>query len=214
MRRPFLLLALLLIVQQTTSQSGVWIGVGYSAEAGGIRVANLPYGSPAEKAGIRIGDLIVAMDAQPFAADRNLAEQQFRDFVATHAAGDEIPVRVVRDSNPIDVRVKIERRPLGVGLKTYSKGDQISREFSKRSWPEEELALQLIQEFKINDDYMPAIDSGFRAPHTFSTIRFNSARLRPPASIMLQLLQRGGIRSRYCARPPNGWMRISPRLLL
>src|SRR5262245_7215183 len=95
---------LLLLTQQATSQSGVWLGVGFSAEREGIRVATLPYGSPAETAGIRIGDIIAAIDERP-----TLTEQQFRDIVSVHNAGDEVLVRVLRDSNPMDIRVRVER---------------------------------------------------------------------------------------------------------
>src|SRR6266436_4093665 len=77
------LILLLFLTQRATPQSSVWIGVGYSAEAEGIRVTSLPYGSPAEKAGIRVGDLIVAVDERPAITD-----QQFRDVVSVHTAGD------------------------------------------------------------------------------------------------------------------------------
>jgi hypothetical protein len=136
----------------------VWIGIGFAAEknipaaAGtasefGFRVQALPYSSPAAKAGVLVDDIIIALDGREFHGDPASAEQEFRDSITSHAAGDEVTLRVFRDK-VIDIKVPVAERPLGIGAVK-----EFSGSFPKVNRPEEELANRLVDEFKISKDY-------------------------------------------------------------
>jgi hypothetical protein len=150
-------LAILLTIALTVSsatfalQGMVWIGAGITldATAHGLRIISLPYGSPAEKAGVLIDDIIVGLDGHDFTAEPAALDGQFRTAIMQHKAGDTITLRIVRNGagqSPMDIPVAVENRPVATGaVKAYS--------ISKVNWPEEELARALVDRFKIGDAY-------------------------------------------------------------
>ncbi len=70
------------------------------APGGGARVLGVIPGSPADKAGIREGDVIVAVDGEPV---RELFDLTFR--VGQHRPGDTGPVEVLRDGERVTLEV-------------------------------------------------------------------------------------------------------------
>src|SRR5438270_13864575 len=82
---------LLLSAQIARRGPPVWIGVGFTVEKSGVRVTTLPYDSPADKAGLRINDLIIGVNGSAGGVDFTLEpaalERQFRAFIANHEAG-------------------------------------------------------------------------------------------------------------------------------
>ncbi len=73
----------------------------------GVRVmrfpSNLP--SPAQTAGIRVGDLIVAFDEVPVSDVAKLIR-----LIGESKVGQTVTVRIERDSKPLDIEVRLERR--------------------------------------------------------------------------------------------------------
>jgi hypothetical protein len=142
----------------------VWVGIGFVLEKEippvegtkaelGLRVTELPYGSPAGRAGVLVNDIIVGMDGHDFSAEPAGLEGQFRESILQRAPGDEITFRVVRDG-VVEIKVRVEERPVGLGgIKEYSSFDELERTFPKVSRPEEQLANTLIDEFKIGEGY-------------------------------------------------------------
>lgn len=142
----------------------VWIGIAFTpvknipAQEGttapfGFRVDALPYFSPAAKAGVLAGDIIVGLDGQDFHGEPAEVEEQFRESILKHAAGDEVTLRLIRDK-VIEIKVPVEERPLGIGaVKEYSALDTVEQAFPKVSQSEEQLANALIDQFKIAADY-------------------------------------------------------------
>jgi S1-C subfamily serine protease len=63
-------------------------------------------GSPAEQAGLREGDEIVAIDDEPVDGDRDLAEQ-----ILPHMPGDKITLRVLRGDSTLEVEVTLGTLP-------------------------------------------------------------------------------------------------------
>jgi S1-C subfamily serine protease len=63
-------------------------------------------GSPADKAGLREGDEIVAIDDQPVNGDRDLAEQ-----ILPHMPGDTIKLKVLRGDSTLEVDVTLGTLP-------------------------------------------------------------------------------------------------------
>jgi S1-C subfamily serine protease len=63
-------------------------------------------GSPAAKAGIKVGDVVVAIDGEPITGPAGLVAT-IRDFTP----GDSTEVSLVRDGDPADVTVVVGQRP-------------------------------------------------------------------------------------------------------
>ncbi len=102
-----------------------WIGVYYTAISPAIaETENLPVdygallaasgdgqsaifpGSPAEAAGLRDGDIIVALDGEQIDADTDLAT-----LTLPHAPGDTVTLRILRDNSTTDVQVTLGTLP-------------------------------------------------------------------------------------------------------
>ncbi len=71
-------------------------------EAGGALVASVQDGSPASKAGVKAGDVIMAYDGKKVARSEDLPR-----LVAATAVGREVPITVVRDGKPTTLNVKV-----------------------------------------------------------------------------------------------------------
>lgn len=72
----------------------------------GVLVQGLPAGTPAAQAGVRQGDVIVALDGEPIATVEDLYAA-LRDY----APGDTARVTLVRDGDRSTVRVRLGRLP-------------------------------------------------------------------------------------------------------
>lgn len=75
------------------------------AASGGVKLADVRPGSPAERGGIRKGDIIVSMAGVSI---NNLYDMTF--VLREHKPGETIEVTVLRDDRPVTRRVTLERR--------------------------------------------------------------------------------------------------------
>lgn len=73
---------------------------------GGVRVVAVRPGTPAEKAGLRPGDVIVSFDGQPVRDSAHL-----RQVLAAHAPGDSVTVSVRRGEQQLDLQVDLSSMP-------------------------------------------------------------------------------------------------------
>jgi serine protease Do len=71
----------------------------------GVKFAGISPGSPAERAGLRAGDVMVEFDGKPI---QNLYD--FTYALREKKPGDEVKVKVLRDGKPLEATVKLERR--------------------------------------------------------------------------------------------------------
>jgi S1-C subfamily serine protease len=83
---------------------GVNLG-GAESNGGGVRVEGVSPGGPAAEAGVKSGDVIVAIQAKPVATGRELVRA-----MESIEPGDKVALRVRRDGKPVEVTV--EARPL------------------------------------------------------------------------------------------------------
>jgi S1-C subfamily serine protease len=77
--------------------------------ASGSVVTKLMPDGPADRAGIKLGDVVLKF------GDRELfgnASRQLRQFVVDTPPGQEAVLHVIRGKEPVDVTVKIGKRPL------------------------------------------------------------------------------------------------------
>ena len=91
-------------------------GSGYGAYFGsvpdfghqgdGVRFDDIQEGSPAHKAGLQAGDVLVYFNGREIDT-----LQDFTDALRRHEPGDEVPVVVMRDGKIVETRVELARRP-------------------------------------------------------------------------------------------------------
>jgi len=71
----------------------------------GVKFADVREGSPAAKAGLKAGDVLIEFDGKPI---KNLYD--FTYALRGKRAGDQVEVRVLRDGKPVAARVLLEQR--------------------------------------------------------------------------------------------------------
>jgi serine protease Do len=105
-------------LKDTGEVSRGWLGVGiqnltpelaeyYGIEAReGVLVTQIYAGDPADQAGIKEGDIIIAVDDKPIASSRELSRT-----VAEADVGSKINITLLREGHEKKVRVKLAKRP-------------------------------------------------------------------------------------------------------
>lgn len=118
---PALLLACLAATGQEQENRRVWIGIRMTLYTKGIkhddksyphaiRVHSVVTGSPAEKAGLQAGDLIVAAEGIDFSGPAETLFNRFREGLLKHKAGDVIRITVFRDG--VERRAELAGKPI------------------------------------------------------------------------------------------------------
>ncbi len=72
----------------------------------GAIVQDVEPGSPADEAGLRPGDLIVAVDDEDVGSDNDLA-----DLIGEYEPGDKVDLTIIRQGRERTIRVKLGRHP-------------------------------------------------------------------------------------------------------
>jgi hypothetical protein len=103
------------VVEDKPQSSGSNSGGGYGAYFGsipdfgqvenGVKFSDVKPGSPAAKAGLRGGDVLVQFGSQPI---KNLYD--FTDALRRSKVGDVVEVKVMREGKPLSVSVTLEQR--------------------------------------------------------------------------------------------------------
>jgi serine protease Do len=83
-----------------------YIGIRGRATGLGVELTDLHAGGPAERAGLRVGDVVEEIDGTPVHTLGGLLAE-----VERRAVGDSVDLRVLRDGTTIDVVVRLEERP-------------------------------------------------------------------------------------------------------
>jgi putative serine protease PepD len=82
------------------------IRVGDAANAAGAQVSSVTSGSPAEKAGLKAGDVITALDGKPITKADDLTAA-----VSAHAPNDKVTLTITRDGKSQSIDVTLGVRP-------------------------------------------------------------------------------------------------------
>jgi serine protease Do len=85
---------------------GGFLGVGIQETAEGVEVTRIAPDSPAEKAGIKTGDVVTQYNGQ-----RVEGMDQFSRMVRETPAGHEVKIGIIRNGSPQTIAVKIVARP-------------------------------------------------------------------------------------------------------
>jgi YidC/Oxa1 family membrane protein insertase len=89
--------------------SGYLGHLALAAKTEGCLVGVVGPGTPAEKAGLRAGDLITAVDGEP-----TLETTSFADLLRATRPGKRVTLEILRDGGPRSIEVTLGRRPLEV----------------------------------------------------------------------------------------------------
>jgi S1-C subfamily serine protease len=79
-----------------------WLGLAADEVQGRLIVARVSPDGPADAAGIKAGDIILAVDREPVRSQADF----YRKVWGRGSAGTEIPLRVLQDIDIRDVRIK------------------------------------------------------------------------------------------------------------
>jgi membrane-associated protease RseP (regulator of RpoE activity) len=90
----------------SAQQQSAWLGVQLTGWPGGVLVAGVAHGSPAEAAGLHAGDLITAVEYRPVVAPVNVTAA-----VNALAPGQSLVIQYVRDHATRTTIAKLAARP-------------------------------------------------------------------------------------------------------
>jgi thiol-disulfide isomerase/thioredoxin len=94
-------------VPHAAAQQGrAWLGIQMADAEGGVLVRHVMRGSPAEKAGLKDGDIITSVERQSVSKPEHVSSA-----VALHGPGDSMVVTVRRGTRTLDVTAQLELKP-------------------------------------------------------------------------------------------------------
>ncbi|MCX8052284.1 MAG: PDZ domain-containing protein [Armatimonadetes bacterium] len=96
----------------------------------GVRITRVYGGSSAEKAGLRVGDLIVNLDGEDIPAEQEGDEDVLPALIRQYDVGAKVKLGVIREGKSIDIDVVLEASPKPV--RDYEKYEDDNFEFSAR----------------------------------------------------------------------------------
>ncbi len=121
--------------------------IGLPKDTKGVVVTQVAPNSPAQKAGIKIGDVITAFDNTPTGQPQKLSK-----IVASTKIGNKSVAHIIRDGKSIKINViveKMEDEKEMVEEKSHSKGSSISEQYLGIKI--ENITPKLRQKFRISD---------------------------------------------------------------
>jgi len=95
-----------LIAGKSVEHAYLGVAVGNSQTGTGARIGTVRSGSPAAAAGLKVGDIVTAVDGEAIADANGLTA-----VVGEHAPGDTIKVTVDRNGTTVNLTVKLGTRP-------------------------------------------------------------------------------------------------------
>jgi S1-C subfamily serine protease len=104
-----LALAAFAVSAQEVVETRPYIGVGIAADEAGVRVTAVAPGSPAEAAGLQIGDIITAVNSTA------VTFENVGDVVAGFQVGDTITLTMLRGEESLDIAVTLAAAPQAAG---------------------------------------------------------------------------------------------------
>jgi S1-C subfamily serine protease len=95
----------LVAAQDDTNAGAPFLGIGLSAADNGVQVTDVALKSPAAAAGLKVDDVITAINGDDVTAD------SIRDTIANLAVGDEITLSVQRGDETLELNATLTERP-------------------------------------------------------------------------------------------------------
>ncbi len=129
-----------LLTQVVTPELATALG---HPDARGFRVTEVYSWTNAEKAGVEVGDLLIAIDGEPLTASRPQDADDLRRAVEARRIGETLRLAILRDGSEREIAVQLESRPAASDETRRSKQEEFEfavRELtlldrSDRHWP-------------------------------------------------------------------------------
>jgi len=83
-----------------------WLGVTYTMVEGGAQIIEVTPNSPSERANLRVGDVVVAVEGKPVNAQMDL-----RDHILRYDPGDRVELTLLRNGRKQSVSMRLGTRP-------------------------------------------------------------------------------------------------------
>ncbi len=106
--RPYLGVRYLAIDKQVATQNSLAVSTGAWVQAAADQTPGVVAGSPADKAGIKNGDIITKIGSETVDATHSL-----QSLIGNHKVGDKVPVTVLRDGKTLTLSATLEAAPTG-----------------------------------------------------------------------------------------------------
>jgi len=104
-----------------------FLGVALDEAEGGARVALVERNSAAEKAGLRVNDVVT------FIADTAIIDSESMvNTIRHHKPGDDVPIKVLRDGKELDLRATLGKRPPDPGVMRREYQNHLGSALSER----------------------------------------------------------------------------------
>jgi len=91
---------------ESFQQAKPWMGIAIGENPKGVGVNDAIAGTPAQKAGIKGGDIVKKIDAIPMKSP-----EQLINYVQSKGVGNDVKVELERDKKLITITLKLEARP-------------------------------------------------------------------------------------------------------
>jgi serine protease Do len=111
--------------QPLTPKLGTRLGIKAD---GGARLTRIYPGTKAEAAGLRVGDIVLALDGSPVTARRQEDADAFARQIRQYKAGTEAVFSLWRDGQKLDVPVTLEQQPVPAAEMPYWKDEALEYE--------------------------------------------------------------------------------------
>ena len=96
----------------------------------GVRVTQVMPGTPAEKCGVKVGDVLLKLDGQVIAANTPSDQELFGNLIRQYKPGSEVEIDAMRGSEPVKLKVALGATPKTVSDLAEFKDEQF--EFTAR----------------------------------------------------------------------------------
>lgn len=145
----------------------VMLGITMSAQDGGVVVDRVVPGLPAERAGLKEGDIILRLDDQPVTTPEGL-----RAALREKKAGDHATIRVKRDGKELDLKAQLDAfnaAELGVNdqaamvVRPFMDQAERSMEDAKRAVEEALEKVKAIDTAQIREDVESALNKALQS---------------------------------------------------
>jgi serine protease Do len=111
----------------TPPTTGGYLGVTLSDGEGGVLIGTVAKDSAAEKAGLKVKDLVIAINGKPIKDVEGMIVT-----VSGHKPGETIVLKVKRDTEEKELKATLDKRPSGPGSNRGDVQNNMGSELSKR----------------------------------------------------------------------------------
>ncbi|HLD36765.1 MAG TPA: PDZ domain-containing protein [Planctomycetota bacterium] len=85
--------------------------MGMAKEQGGIKINSVSPASPAEKGGLKTGDIVISYDNNTFSGEQTKYQEKMADYIKTVGSGGIVSLNVLRAADEIDLMINDKKEP-------------------------------------------------------------------------------------------------------